>query len=59
MVIKKQIEQIMKVSKHSLETEGFTITEEHTKLVEKRLRNKINDEDFLKEVRKRIKQKEK
>lgn len=51
---KKQIEQIMRESKYSLEVEGFTITEEHTKLVKERLEGKITEEEFLQEVRKRI-----
>lgn len=49
----------MKEAKHSLEVEGFSITEEHTKLVAKRLNNEITEEEFLKEVRKRVNQKEK
>lgn len=51
---KKQIEQVMGEAKHSLEIEGFTITEEHTKLVKERLEESISEEDFLQEVRKRI-----
>lgn len=54
MVIKKQIDAAMKEAKHSLEIEGFTITEKHEELVAKRLRNEITEEQFLEEVRKRV-----
>ncbi|GAB6562226.1 hypothetical protein bcgnr5377_61660 [Bacillus cereus] len=40
--------------KHSMQTDGFEITEEQTKLVAKQLRNEITEEEFLQEVRKRI-----
>ncbi|MGM2612132.1 hypothetical protein [Bacillus cereus group sp. BceL008] len=52
--MKKKVTAAMQKAKFSLETEGFTITEEHTKLVEKRLNEEITEEEFLQEVRKRI-----
>ncbi|HFJ9368784.1 tyrosine-type recombinase/integrase [Bacillus cereus group sp. BY6-1LC] len=42
-------------AKNSLEIDGFDITEEHTKLILKRLTNQISEEEFLEEVRKRVK----
>ncbi|HFU6611364.1 hypothetical protein [Bacillus cereus group sp. BY5-1LC] len=57
MVIKKQIDAAMQSAKHSMQTDGFKIMEEHTKLVEKQLKNEKTEEEFLNEVRKRIKQK--
>ncbi|OFD52870.1 hypothetical protein BWGOE4_55940 [Bacillus mycoides] len=51
---KKKITAAMQGAKHSMQTDGFEITEEHTKLVEKRLRNEITEEEFLKEVRKLV-----
>ncbi|MCC2414294.1 MULTISPECIES: hypothetical protein [Bacillus cereus group] len=55
MVIKKQITAAMQSAKHSLEVEEFKITREHEELVEKRLNNEITEEEFLEEVRRRIK----
>lgn len=54
---KKNVKAAIQSAKHSMKTDGFKITEEHTKLVTKQLNNEINEEEFLQEVRKRVNQK--
>ncbi|BCC56657.1 MULTISPECIES: hypothetical protein [Bacillus] len=51
---KENVKAAMQGVKHSMQTDGFEITEEQTKLVAKQLRNEITEEEFLQEVRKRI-----
>lgn len=52
---KKQIEKAMKEAKYSLEFEGFEITKDHEQLVARQINNEITEEEFLEELRKRVK----
>ncbi|WP_242303279.1 antitoxin VbhA family protein [Bacillus cereus group sp. BfR-BA-01495] len=56
---KRQIDAALQSTKHSLETDGFQVTKEQEELVKKQLQSELTEEQFLEEVRKRIKQKEK
>lgn len=44
----------MEAARHSMEIEGFTITEKHEELAKKQLNGEISEEEFLSEVRKNI-----
>lgn len=48
-------DEIMKEARKSMELSGFRIGKDHDELVRKQLEGKISEEEFLKEVRNRLK----
>lgn len=56
---KRQIDAALKSAKRSLETDGFQVKKEQEELVKKQLKGNLTEGQFLEEVRKRIKPKEK
>ncbi len=56
---KRKVAAALKSVRRSLETDGFQVTNEHEGLVKSQLQGDITEEQFLEEVRNRIKLKEK
>jgi hypothetical protein len=47
-------DEAMKEARGSMALSGFQVTKKHDKLVSKRLKNEISEEEFLQEIRKRL-----
>ena len=53
----ESLEKVLTNAKASMELSGFTITDEHVELVRSKLNGEITEEEFLKAVLERVKDK--